>query len=704
MASKLCAACTASLGAPHDELGHHQSTEDVLKAAGNGCYICGVIIKSGGWRAMLETGKSFCGTSSLKQAVNVPPGWMKLTIDSFLDDADEQSEDDFEDQSQDTGEIVGGPGFVLPEPPLWGFILQPLEDVQHNVGNYRPVRGDLESPDFLELPLRWFRDCVKNHASCSEKLPGYFPTRVLEIVSKDFARVVDTRCGKPEGRYASLSHCWGKAKTLKLLSSNIEQLCTTGLPVSTLPQSYREAVTVCLGFGIRYIWIDSLCIIQDSPEDWSREAITMKDVYENTVLNIAAAAAAESSDASFSCRNVDFIRPIQVQSRCDSNGPTKPYYVIDESIYKSTIRESPLHQRAWVMQEIMLTSRNLSLTSTQLWWECLEFDACETYPNGLPRGWLSPEHYAVREIEADPQMNPQDVRRKIYVNWTGVAEKYSSCFLSFPSDKMIAFAGIARQYLSRLEAVGGDEYLAGLWKSQLPRALLWCTHRIRPCYRPPGAYRAPSWSWMSVEGPIWLDHAPPLGHRSAEVDVLTEVVGVGVHLVDENHRTGFVKGGYIRLKAMITEFSAVGNTTYLGAQRCGNPDETTVPDSETESLLHMAFDETNSNGLVGMSYSSSVMMTDQQWMQGELGETTRTTIWLNGSGKDDDTRQFGRLFALPIIQWVHEGKRYREGITLVRQDEWPANIFQRVGDFSAEDTAIDAIDERAQKDVVVTIV
>ncbi len=256
-------------------------------------------------------------------------------------------------------------------------------------------------------------------------------------MTEDTARVTIPREEPTRGPYATLSHCWGKAKRLKLLQSNLAQL-RTSITIKDLPTSYLEAIAVCRRFQFRYIWIDSLCIIQDSSEDWQCEAATMKDVYQNSIMNIAAAAAAESSEPSFARRDVSLLQPLKLRAEWDGLAQ-KDYYLTDGGMYENEVEDSPLRRRAWVIQEVWLTARTLNLTEPQLWWECRQLEACEAYPGGIQRPWLS-----LARQGAGSGVPPE--REELYRRWNKLVETYAACHLTVPSDEMIAFSGIAQHF------------------------------------------------------------------------------------------------------------------------------------------------------------------------------------------------------------------------------------------------------------------
>jgi hypothetical protein len=327
-------------------------------------------------------------------------------------------------------------------------------DAFSSFSDYRPSKTWTD-PDVLGLAQSWYAKCTKEH-TCGHDQTGFRPTRLVELVSEQAIRVVPSRAHDLQSKYATFSHCWGKAKTLKLLLSNLSEL-ESGVAVSDLPTSYREALIVCHRFGFRYIWIDSLCIVQDSIDDWKREAATMKDVYGSSALNISAAAAAENSEASFASRDIASIPALEITLNWDDYNKQN-YIMVSEDI-KDVVDASPLRSRAWVVQEVWLTPRNLSLTANQLWWECGSFEACETFPSGVPSWWLDQVW-----LKGGWKEEPLDLAW-VHGRWNKLVETYTACKLTVATDKMIAFAGIAGRFS---EMLAGDEYVAGLWKTRLP--------------------------------------------------------------------------------------------------------------------------------------------------------------------------------------------------------------------------------------------
>ncbi|KAF2792569.1 HET-domain-containing protein, partial [Melanomma pulvis-pyrius CBS 109.77] len=152
---------------------------------------------------------------------------------------------------------------------------------------------------------KWLSQCLKGHNKCqvaqSTERGQFSPTRLLEIGQPD-AEKVRLRFGSAQDstdiQYATLSHCWGSSKVLRLTSTSFQRL-KEGIEISELAQTFQDAIFTARSLGIRLLWLDSLCIFQDSYEDWQKEAALMSHVYRNAVLNIAASVAADSNASCF---------------------------------------------------------------------------------------------------------------------------------------------------------------------------------------------------------------------------------------------------------------------------------------------------------------------------------------------------------------------------------------------------------------------
>ncbi|KAI8966415.1 heterokaryon incompatibility protein-domain-containing protein [Daldinia sp. FL1419] len=181
------------------------------------------------------------------------------------------------------------------------FILTGTDQPAHVDEEYRnlftipPLEPNTLSASSLTTAYNWLQDCCSSHRLCKLRtLSGTarYPSRLIDLGNGGDSRwklhVVSKDGDPPESApYMILSYRWGPNPTLQLSKSNFDEL-RRGNPIEDLPQTFRDFVVVARRFSIRYIWIDALCIIQDSKEDWEAEAPTMGYVYSNSVCNVAA--------------------------------------------------------------------------------------------------------------------------------------------------------------------------------------------------------------------------------------------------------------------------------------------------------------------------------------------------------------------------------------------------------------------------------
>jgi hypothetical protein len=240
--------------------------------------------------------------------------------------------------------------------------------------------------------------CRRDHALC-RKLTSRdhpMPTRLVDVGAAGTNRHVRLceSSGIPTGTpYVTLSHSWGLKQFFCLRKENQVSLGSK-IPISKLRKVFRHAIRLTRSIGIRYLWIDSLCIIQDSEADWTREAAMMSAVYANGTCNLAATGFVDGAKGLFASREPSLLQPILVDIDDDIYFEEDlafhrgQYLLVEADAWKEDIEEAPLNQRGWVMQERMLSPRSLHFGTRQLFWECYETEACEAFPAGLPRQML----------------------------------------------------------------------------------------------------------------------------------------------------------------------------------------------------------------------------------------------------------------------------------------------------------------------------
>jgi hypothetical protein len=216
------------------------------------------------------------------------------------------------------------------------------------------------SDETIVLAQKWIDGCVQDHKLCRRSADDldFRPTRLLQIFkASDRITIWDdsAKVGTPV-KYATLSHRWGSATDQQLTTINHSQYTgSEGLDLRCLSKTYREAIEVCLKLDIKYLWIDSLCIIQDSDEDWMQESTQMHLIYGNAFCNIAATSAADSEDGLFRARNASSQRPVKLHFATKNDAGEEDsidLYLTDAGLWWNRWEREPLNRRAWVLQVI----------------------------------------------------------------------------------------------------------------------------------------------------------------------------------------------------------------------------------------------------------------------------------------------------------------------------------------------------------------
>lgn len=375
----------------------------------------------------------------------------------------------------------------------------------------------------LALASRWLTTCLTEHAQCvSSNDTGWVPTRLIDvgIPSSDMTlSLCDRSQVHPGRRYTTLSHRWGSCPTLQLVTDNITSF-RTSIEMNILPKTYADAIVITRALGIRYIWIDSLCIIQDSREDWIRECGMMSQVYKHSTCNIAAIDALDSHGGCFFQRDPMDILPVIVRSEW-SNVDNDDYLIAkDRDSWTGNVVQRSLFTRGWVIQEQILSSRTLHFGRRQVYWECIEHRASESCATGLRDGDEQMPQQKIRHLREPPGIGA------LYDFWLGTIFHYSRAHLTKSSDKLVAISGVAKELKKMYDEVGSTnvEYMAGLWSTTLAHELVWIRGSTGGRLRS-DEYRAPSWSWASLDGAVtYVGKAPDslvlidiLDHRTVPV-------------------------------------------------------------------------------------------------------------------------------------------------------------------------------------------
>lgn len=324
----------------------------------------------------------------------------------------------------------------------------------------------------------------------------FVPRRLLDIggCKTTSARLIEcdkkifVRYWKTQLRYATLSYCWGGSLSMTTTKTNKHEHETTGIDVHSMPATFQDAIYVVKKLGIRYIWIDALCIVQDDQDDWEAESIAMCDVFAHSKVTICAAKCSSPAEH-FLLRPTDELLSLHFQSTL------RPHISGQYSIRLEPRHVSPASQdlensawvsRAWVWQEQVTSTRQLVFGNKTLQFRCGAGTLLED-------GRLD-----MNFLKLDSLHRPG--------TWRLAMETYSARTLTYASDRLKAIAGVA-SYIENyyLEGKTTSSYLVGLWMNdEFELQLRWVCRNpslshgeLLALLRDGKQYIAPSWSWAS---------------------------------------------------------------------------------------------------------------------------------------------------------------------------------------------------------------
>ncbi|PQE31622.1 HET domain-containing protein [Rutstroemia sp. NJR-2017a WRK4] len=367
----------------------------------------------------------------------------------------------------------------------------------------RLLHGDVPSEASLVLAKGWINECSTNHKSCKQLVVTPLPKRLIKI-NGTTVRLVETVTDQ-HGQYIALSHCWGKSRPACITTKSTKADNMREIPRTSLPTTFRDAIQVTRELGIPYLWIDSLCIIQDDDTDWEVESSKMTSIYQNSFLTICATTA-KDDDAGLWSREepTQGVEKVVIQH---SDKSFEVHFKANEDLsylgavhmvsFKSIptweiVKETcPLLTRGWTFQERLLASRLLHYGAGELLWQCPELNACECC-GSVPQesSYMDPAFITNLAHAMSESKNLDDLA----CQWRHLVRFYSELALTLSKDALPAISGLAKYCFSMRP---GDVYLAGQWKETLVLDLCWEVEYNLPRLPRPAKWRAPSWSWAS---------------------------------------------------------------------------------------------------------------------------------------------------------------------------------------------------------------
>jgi len=424
------------------------------------------------------------------------------------------------------------------------------EESLYQLRRFVPLR-DIESassPQNYQMLREWVDTCTASHEVCRRPRTGnpdgdvcddgpIMPARLVDVGSLEDLqprlRLVGTEGMR--GKYLCLSHRWEKEPKLQTKRSNIERY-RKEIPLDYVPPTFRDAFEVTRQLGYRYLWIDTLCILQDDEDDWKSQSEKMGDIFESSSCTIAAVDAIDihgHDHGLFLPRHSDtlavrLVLPFDKIPLVDlsekvfkTKGPAyvwkykwlksessdKQNLIADKhtvtlrprivSLYKKIYR-SEWYNRGWVLQERVLSPRMIYYTKAKMYWSC--FATTGEEEGGDPTSATRDSLYSMITERGEPQLI-----------WTDIVSEYVRCNLSLHKDRLAAINGLSQ----KLQGQFPIKIYAGILDEEKGEGLLWYTHRTPlPNF---ADFHAPSWSWSSLDGVISLSMRTPKTKTSSSL-------------------------------------------------------------------------------------------------------------------------------------------------------------------------------------------
>ena len=417
----------------------------------------------------------------------------------------------------------------------------------------------------------WLEICRSSHPACSQSNspPPPLPTRVIAVGKKGSRKCYLLSGKERSGYYATLSHCWGDPHNRPLSTTDRTLPCRQrGIEDEALPKTFRDAVQVCRELDIEYIWIDSLCIIQEqeTQEDWAKEAPRMGLVYGNSILNISAAAAVDSTEGCFRERLGLISWPCPTvlfgKACCLFRYPNG----FEEDGDPGTLTEgvwNVLGPRAWVLQEQILSRRSIIFSKHRLIWRCPTLSTNEKYPLGMPHAPIilfDKHRFLYCILNGITSSVTRESKFDSYRCWYRIVEEFTSRNLTYEEDRLPAIAGIAKRFGKAVD----DSYHAGLWRRDMMSGLLWRAKPSKHSMCANKTDRTPSWSWASINGGVSYCDILPLDANASRIllSPLADILDVSDPTTCEDHPFGVTSRASLSLSGVLLAMMQVEQESF----------------------------------------------------------------------------------------------------------------------------------------------
>ncbi|CAH0057561.1 unnamed protein product [Clonostachys solani] len=461
----------------HHVFGHHPSQDSFEKSVQDGCFLC----------CLLDSKGQAYGDGKIRNLDKL--GYYSVLAINF--------------------KLAKAPVFALFSSQC--YIQQLVQQLEGSVADFNlRISPSTQDGATWGLIQGWLDTCLQSHTRCNKpKDPAFTPDHLLELdIDTRTFRLVAAAEIQAGTRYCTLTYAY-QVDDAEITPSTIQQL----QPLSILPQTYQDAFIVVEMLGLKHLWIDHLCLIQNSQLSLEQLTIKNRDIFLNSFCGIGATGATSPSSGLFAQREPQNVVPGLVDFPLDTSGNKSVLKFDYRTPQVESFSDEPMIEKPHAMQERLLTPRMIHFASTQVYWECYGALNSELNPHGIV---LRPNTTLGREGEKTaggrtllsmwkPLLEAwfwsyEDPRDELLGRWSHFLAYYLKGRDEFPKYRLIRLDSVVAEMKHALKELGRDDaYLAGMWKDTLPVSLLWIAIQTGT---KPTEYLAPSWSWASNNGVI----------------------------------------------------------------------------------------------------------------------------------------------------------------------------------------------------------
>ncbi|KAK2767891.1 hypothetical protein CKAH01_15225 [Colletotrichum kahawae] len=397
--------------------------------------------------------------------------------------------------------------------------------------------------------------CTQRHPVCqkarAEAQNFQKPKFLIDIGSNgnSDARLVKSLNSQGITKYAILSYCWGQgcSKAYMTTSDNLSARLES-LALHEMPETIRDAVRVTRALGIRYLWVDALCIEQNLSRSAKREILrNMPEIYAGAAVVIGAGSASHCDEGFLRPRNLRYLEYELPVSRIDGLGTTDD---------KFELRSDPLYSRVWTYQEGEAALFSLAFDTERLVWKCQESCRADSDIGYLSDPYEGNETMTFFDLlmasKEKVSSSNLDMCTSKYIE---MCQDYSRRQCGTLDDKLLAFAW-AINLMAKATRWDLSEYKTALWERDMPRQLLFCRRAAdKPSVKASTNGQntieetmTPSWSWASKRMPvIWKDH----NSFDYGKDCTAEYVACDIVPADVSDPFGAIKGKQLTIRGHV---------------------------------------------------------------------------------------------------------------------------------------------------------